>query len=147
MSKYLFYPIIFLLSVIQAAFLPINLVLMTLVLWWGFAGSAVEVFIWSFVAGLFLDLARGTTLGLSSLIFMIFSLFFYLYRRRFDYRIPWLMAIYVVIMDVIFEKISVGSFWLVRLVILGIITLVIAFVLNNFWAWESQKGKGIKLKN
>jgi len=147
MSKYLFYPIIFLLSAVQAAFLPLNLVLMTLILWWGFAGSAAEVFIWSFVAGLFLDLARGTFLGASSLIFMIFGLFFWLYLRRFDYRIPWLMAIYVVVMNGIYEKILLGSFWLVRLVVLAILTLIIAFILNNFWAWERQKGKGIKLRN
>ena len=146
MSKYLFYPLIFVLACVQAAFLPVNLVLMILVLWWGFADSAGQIFFWSCLAGLFLDLATGSWLGASSLVFMFFGLVFYLYRRRFDYRVAWLIAIYVFVMCLVFDRIVYGQFYIWGSILVAVFTLALSFILNNFWIWERQDRR-IKLRN
>ena len=73
----------FLLSVVQVFWREISLVLL-LVLVWAILGKRCEVIIVSFLAGFFVDLAQLQRLGSSSLFFLIFAFFVFLYKRRFN---------------------------------------------------------------
>lgn len=75
--------LIFLLSLIQATFLPFNLMVLVVLLGNVFC-SANQGFFLAFLGGLFLDLATGGLLGISSLKLLLISLFLRLYSRRFD---------------------------------------------------------------
>lgn len=83
MKGYLILIPVFFLVLLQGAFLKLNLVLL-LVLTWAAFRPPREVLLVAFASGLLLDLAKGSPLGLSSLVFLIASYILLLYRRRFD---------------------------------------------------------------
>lgn len=65
--------------------MPVNLALLVITVWTVFRpvrGSLIT----AFLSGLFLDLAKGTPLGISSLVLLVICYLLFLYRRRFD---PW----------------------------------------------------------
>ena len=110
---------IFLFALLQGAFLPLNLVLLTVVILAVFR-PAKEVFWTAFIAGLFLDLAGGTPLGFSSFKLLVFSFIPFLYSRRFDPRHPIFLAIFSGL---------VGGFWTGHFVWQqGVILALFAFV-------------------
>ncbi len=76
-------PAFFFLVLLQGAFLKLNLVLLLVLAWAAFRPPR-EVLLVSFASGLLLDLAKGTPLGLSSLVFLVAAYLVLLYRRRFD---------------------------------------------------------------
>lgn len=85
----IFLPIL-IFSLLQATFLPLNLVLLTVIFWTalrlrpGQDATAKEVPWLAFSAGLILDLAKGGTLGLSSFLLLVISYLLLLYSRRFN---------------------------------------------------------------
>lgn len=94
MKNYLILIPIFILALLQGAFLKLNLVLL-LVLSWASFRPPKEVILISFFAGLLLDLAKGMPLGLSSLMFLAASYLLFLYRRKFDSFHPAFLPVFV----------------------------------------------------
>ena len=82
MKTYLILIPIFILSLLQASILPLNL-LLVLILIRGALKPDRQNFYLAFWSGLLLDLAQGTPLGLSSLIFLLASLLLFLYSKNF----------------------------------------------------------------
>lgn len=94
MKRYLMLLLVFFLALLQGAFLPLNLVLLA-VLIWTVLKSAKESLIVSFLAGLFLDLAKGTPLGISSFMLLAACYLLLLYRRKLDPLHPLFLPIFV----------------------------------------------------
>lgn len=94
MKQYLILIPIFLLAILQGAFLKLNLVLL-LVLFWASFRPPKESLLVAFSSGLLLDLAKGMPLGLSSLILLLTSYILHLYSRRFDSLHPAFLPIFV----------------------------------------------------
>ena len=87
---------LFALSALQGSFVKINLV-MLLVLIWAVIRKTSESLTVAFLAGIFLDLAKGLPLGSSSL-FLLFSVFLLsLYSQKFDPAHPGFLGIFVLI--------------------------------------------------
>jgi rod shape-determining protein MreD len=82
------------LALLQGAFLPLNLVLLT-VLFFSFKAS-LKTSLWlAFTGGLFLDLSLGTHLGFSSLYLLVLVLLVNLLSSRFNTQHPVFLMILV----------------------------------------------------
>lgn len=123
---------IFIFSLLQGAFLPLNLVLLT-VLFWAIFRPAKEVFLVAFISGLFLDEALGSPLGLSSFSLLVFSFTLFLYSRRFDPHHPLFLAVFVGLTTCLWSKIFQGFFDWGQAVILGILAFAAGLFLRFFW--------------
>jgi len=126
MKKYLIFFLVFLLAVLQASFLKLNLVLLLVLLWATFRSDQEGLMI-AFFSGLLLDLASGTPLGLSSLIFVLSSFLIILYRRRFDPSHFAFLPIFTFFSLILFDALIKG-----RLYWLNIFTVVLLAVLSRF---------------
>jgi cell shape-determining protein MreD len=93
-KNYLILIPIFLLALLQAVFLPVNLLILLVLGRAAFAPARGGVFLIAFFAGLFLDLATLGRLGSASLLFLFFSLLIILYRRRFDPAHPLFLPLF-----------------------------------------------------
>ncbi len=82
-----------------------NLVLLA-VLVWATIRPMRESLLVAFVAGLLLDLAQGTSLGLSSLIFLIATYILQLYSRKFDPLHPVFLPIFVFRSTIIYQLLA-----------------------------------------
>lgn len=102
MKNYLILIPIFILALLQGAFLKLNLVLL-LVLSWASFRPPKEVILISFFAGLLLDLAKGMPLGLSSLMFLAAGYLLLLYRRKFDSFHPAFLPIFVFLVSSVYS--------------------------------------------
>jgi len=71
------------LAILQGTLIPLNL-LFLLVVFVATLRTPTETLVLAFFGGLFLDLALGNHLGVSSLVFLVISGLIILYRRRFD---------------------------------------------------------------
>ncbi len=96
-------PVIFVFSLFQGAFLRLNLILL-LVLLLAVTRPAKQVVWLAFSAGIFLDLAKGTPLGFSSALFLIFCLLVLFYRRRFDAIHPVFLSSFVFLAVVVYSQ-------------------------------------------
>ena len=143
MESYLILLLIFLFALFQATFLPLNLVLLT-VLAWVTIRPARESLIIAFFAGILLDLAKGTPLGLSSLILLIASFLVILYRRRFDPLHPVFLPIFTLLSAVGYSEIV---FRLINWPA-GLVLAVFAFLARLFMKSFSTgfDNRGIRLK-
>jgi len=142
MKPYLVLLPIFLLALIQGAVLPLNLVLL-IVLIWTIIRPPRESLIVAFFSGIFLDLAEGTPLGLSSSILLLTSYILHLYSRRFDPSHPAFLALFVFLSSTIYNLISKEP-WLMEGVILALLSLL-ARPAIRFYQEELDRGK-LKLK-
>ena len=147
MFKYFAYLILFVLAVIQAAFWPINLVLASLVILLTLSQSVSQGLLLAFVSGVFLDLANGSNLGISSGLFLIFTLVFFLYQRRFNYQNPIFLGLFVLISSLIYDRLAFGYFIWQAAVVVSLITALAAFLISGVLVWRPEKGTGIKLRN
>jgi len=128
MKPYLILIPIFLLAILQGAFLKLNLVLL-LVLTWAVFRPPKEVVLIAFSSGLLLDLAKGMPLGLSSLLLLIACFLLLLYRRRFDSLHPVFLPIFVFLASVLNSLIfNRYWFWLESL-ILALLALGVRYLL------------------
>lgn len=93
--------LILIFSLFQATFLPVNLVLLTLIFWIALKPSKGSLWL-AFGAGLILDLAKGTTLGLSSFLLLVISYLLILYSRRFNPLHPLFLGIFMLLATLIY---------------------------------------------
>jgi len=142
MKFYLILLPIFILALIQGAVLPLNLVLLV-VLFYAAFNSGKESLLVSFFSGLILDLAKGISLGLSSLLFLVFSFMLVLYSRRFDASHPVFLALFVLLAGLGYGRVVNGLINWQESLSLSILALLIIVILRYFWG--ETKG-GIKLK-
>ena len=96
----IFLPIL-IFSLFQATFLPLNLVLWTVILWTVRRPEEKSLYL-AFAAGLILDLAKGGALGFSSSIFLITSYILLLYSRRFNSLHPLFLVIFMLLATLIY---------------------------------------------
>ncbi len=123
MKSYLILIPIFLLALIQGAFLPLNLVLL-LVLGWAVVRPGKEALSVAFVSGIFLDLAKGTPLGFSSLLFLTAVALVVIYSRRFDPTHPVFLAVFVFLAAAIIDLVAHRP-WLGEAIVLAILSLLL----------------------
>jgi len=142
MRSYLVLIPIFLLALFQGAVLPLNLVLL-LVLVWTIIRSPKESLIVAFFSGIFLDLAKGTPLGLSSFVLLITFYVLLLYSRRFDPAHPVFLFIFVFLSSTTYNLIFKTP-WLIEGVILGLLSLLTRPAIK-FYQEEIDREK-LKLK-
>ncbi len=131
MKIYLVLLPIFILALFQGAFLKLNLVLL-FVLTWTIFRPPKEVALISFLAGLLLDLAKGTNLGLSSLFFLIASYFLLLYSRKFDSLHPVFLPVFVFLTASVYYLIFNQYWFWQRALILAFLALILRYLLVFF---------------
>ena len=100
---------IFVFCLFQGTFLSLNLVLLTVLLWTVLRPGKGNFGI-VFLAGIFLDLAKGTPLGLSSLLFLLSTGLMILYSHRFDPHHPLFLAFFVFLADLAYSRLVNGVF-------------------------------------
>ena len=122
MKPYLILLLTLFLSLLQGAVLSLNLVLLV-VLIWSIIRPPREAWTIAFFSGLFLDLAKGTPLGSSSLILLIVCFAWRLYSRRFDATQPLFLAAYLFLVSVIWDLILKEA-WLIESLILAALSFL-----------------------
>lgn len=132
MRLYLILLPIFLFSLFQGAFLQLNLVLLTVLVWATFR-TLKESLLVAFISGLFLDLAKGTPLGASSFVLLVTCYVLRLYSRRFSPHHPLFLAVFVGLTTCLWSKIFQGFFDWGQAVILGILAFATEVFLRFFW--------------
>lgn len=100
----IFLPIL-IFSLLQATFLPLNLVLLTVIFWVAWRPEKTSLY-FAFAAGLILDLAKGMTLGLSSFLFLVISYLLILYSRRFNPLHPLFLVVFMLLATLIYSFIA-----------------------------------------
>jgi cell shape-determining protein MreD len=136
--------LILFLSLIQATFLPLNLLLVFVIilsLW----QEAPQSFLWVFLAGLCLDLFSLKQLGLSSIIFVSFDFLIKIYRQRFSLEQPLVVSLFFVLSYFLFSLITAREMKIWEGVVLLVILLLIRF-LRKDWFFVSSGQEGGRLK-
>jgi rod shape-determining protein MreD len=142
MKPYLVLLPIFLLALIQGAFLPINLVLL-IALFWAMVRPERETFMVAFLSGLFLDLTKGTPLGFSSVYLLLTSAFVLVYSRRFDPAHPVFLPLVVFLSSLVFN-LALKEPWLTEGLVLALMALL-ARPLVRYYHEDVEKDQ-LKLK-
>ena len=141
MKSYLVLFPIFFLALFQGAFLSLNLVLLSVLLWATF--KPVKEVLWvAFWAGLMLDLAKGTAIGLSSCLLLIVCLCLLLYRRRFDVFHPVFLPFFVFLADWFYNRFFDRPFsWFQSLALVVLAVLVRFLFVRVFNMGEKNRLK------
>jgi rod shape-determining protein MreD len=108
MTVFFFILFTFFLALLQAVFLPVNLLILLVLAWAAFHPPRSAFFV-AFFAGLFFDLTTLGRLGSASLVFLFFTLLLILYRRRFDPNHPLFLPLFVTLCSLAFHR---SFFWL-----------------------------------
>ena len=137
MSNYLILFPIFFFAFLQGAFLPLNLVLLTVIFFTVF-GEGKPAFLIAFFSGLFLDLAKGTPLGLSAACLLLVSGLLCLYAFRFNSRQPLFLATASFLSQPFWGKIFQGFWNWEQSLILGGLGLVFGWLLRSFFLNERE---------
>lgn len=133
MRTYLILLPIFFFAILQGAFLQINLVLFMVLFWSSVCRTAKESFWVAFFSGLFLDLAKGTPLGLSSFLLLVTSYGLRVYSQKFDPHHPAFLTIFVGLTAGLWSRIFQGFFDWYGALILGILAFTAGVFLRFFW--------------
>jgi len=137
MKQYLILLLILFFALLQGAFLPSNLVLLT-VIFFTILGEEKTAFLVTFFSGLFLDLVKGVYLGSSSAYFLLISGLLCLYASKFNSRQPLFLASVAFLGQLFWGKIF-QDFWnFEEALVLGIFAFVLGLILKNFLI-SSQK--------
>jgi hypothetical protein len=147
MIKYFSFFILALSAIIQASFIPLNLVLAVLVLFLTSIESIPGGLLLAFWAGLCLDLATGNTWGISSGFLLFFTFIFYLYQKRFNYQNPLFIGIYTLIAGLAYGRLVSGNPDLVGVTAIALFTALSAWFLGGLMVWGEKRGTGLRLKN
>lgn len=144
MKNYSILLIIFVLALFQGAFLSLNLVLLS-VLTWAVIRPSKESLLIAFLGGLFLDLTKGTPLGLSGLVFLVAVILVILYRRKFDPLHPVFLPL-VVFLSALGYSLVVNRFfdWFEGL-ILAILALFARLVVRQMATGFDRQGIRLKV--
>lgn len=124
MKKYLILLPLFILSIFQGTFFPLNLVLL-LILFLAITRPAKETLLIAFTSGIFLDLANGSTLGYSSILLLISSFLVILYSRRLDVYHPFFLPAFVLITAGAWSLVTQHFFNWPRTLILAVLAYLI----------------------
>ena len=143
MKSYLIILPIFFFALLQGAFLPLNLVLLAVIVL-----AAIKPLPWglgiSFWAGFFLDLAKGTTLGLSSMVFLAVAYLLILYRRKFDPYHPLFLPIFVFFSSLLYSRLAQNLWdWREAVILTALVFLVRPLVKYSSASFDQE---GIRLK-
>ncbi|MCJ7804747.1 hypothetical protein MUP35_03390 [Patescibacteria group bacterium] len=131
MKTYLILIPIFILVVLQASILPLNL-LLALILIRTALKPDQQSFYLAFWSGLLLDLAQGTPLGLSSLIFLLASLLLLLYSKKFEASYAPFLAVFVFLISLLYNWIVIGYLGWQKSLVLSILTFLFSFLWRKF---------------
>lgn len=140
MKPYLILLPIFFFALLQGAFLPLNFVLL-LVLFWASFRPTKESLLVAFLAGFFLDLAKGTPLGLSSLVLLVTCYVLRIYSRKFDAFHPLFLSIYVFLSVGFWNLVFKNFFNWREAIILAVLTLVVRIFLKFFSFVPEKEGR------
>lgn len=140
MKKYLILLPILFLAILQGSFLSLNLVLLT-VLFWVSIRPSKEGLLVAFLAGLILDLAQGTALGVSSFCLLIATCVLIAYSRRFDPHHPFFITVFVFLITGLWFLTTEHFFNWRQGLILAFLALFIRMILKIFSIEPEQKGK------
>lgn len=138
---FVFLSVVLLCSFFQATFLSLNLILL-LVLILAFLRPTRQTFWLAFFSGLLLDLAKGMPLGFSSFLFLVFSLLFGFYRRRFDVLRPFFFSVFVLVAAAIYNRLVFLNWYWFQALLLAFLAFLTRPFLKHF---QSIKGE-LKLK-
>jgi len=143
MKSYLILLPVLLLSLFQGSFLGFNLVLLVVIFYTILKQDKQALYVALF-SGLILDLSKGHLVGLSALIFLLFSYLLILYSYRFSATHWVFLVVFVAISSTLYSFLFYGSFDWKEVIVLVLITLLIRFVLR-FLPLETDR-RYIKLK-
>jgi len=139
MTNYLILFPIFFFALLQGAFLPLNLVLFT-VIFFAVLVETQRVFLVAFLAGLFLDLGKGAPLGASSAYFLALSGLLRLYASKFNSHQPLFLAGISTLGALFWSKFFQGYWDWRQSLILGLFAFIGGLILKTFWI-SSEKIK------
>jgi len=122
---------IFLFALLQGAFLSLNLVLLTVIFFTVFGEEKTALLLIAFFSGLFLDLAKGTPLGLSATCLLLVSGLLCLYASRFNSRQPLFLATASFLSQLFWGKIFQGFWNFKEALFLGIFAFVLGIILKK----------------
>ncbi len=144
MKTYLILIPVFILVVFQASILPLNL-LLVLVLIRAALKPDQQSFYLAFWSGLLLDLAQGTPLGLSSLVFLLTALFLFLYSKKFEPAYAPFLAVLVFLVSLLYNWAVFGylNWW--KSLALSILAFLFSFLWQKFFVRVSERK--IKLRS
>lgn len=131
MKTYLILIPIFILVIFQASILPLNL-LLVLILIRAALQPGQQSFYLAFWSGLLLDLAQGTPLGLSSLIFLLASLLLFLYSKKFEASYAPFLAVFVFLISLLYNWIVFGYLGWQKSLLLAILAFLFSFLWQKF---------------
>ena len=131
MKTYLILIPIFILVVLQASILPLNL-LLVLILIRASLKPDQQSFYLAFWRGLLLDLAQGNPLGLSSLIFLLASLLLFLYSKKFEASYAPFLAVFVFLVSLLYNWVVVDYLGWQKSLMLAILTFLFSFLWRRF---------------
>jgi len=139
MKQHLIFLSILFFALLQGAFLSLNLVLLA-VIFFTVLEEEKTAFLIAFFSGLFLDLAKGMSLGASSVYFLLTSGLLYLYSFKFNSQQPLFLAGSSFLAQLFWGRIF-QNFWGFReALLLGILAFILGLILKNFLI-SSQKIK------
>jgi rod shape-determining protein MreD len=139
----LFLSLIF--SIIQSSFLPNFDLVLIFVLFFSILGKKQDVFLISFFSGLFLDLAFFQPLGISSLLFLLFSFFVCFYKERFDSLHILFLPIFSFLATLAYSLATLKELDFKKALISLIAVVVFRFLI--IYLDSGFKGKAIKLRS
>ena len=143
MKIYLILLLVLLFSILQVAFLPFNLVLL-LVLFFAVLDQSYRSLLMAFYSGLILDLARGSLLGFSPLIFLITVFILLLYSARFETSRWFFLPIFVFLISTIENLIRFQFFNWKQALVLTVLAALLTWFLKSFPIQKS--GQDFRLK-
>lgn len=143
MKPYLVFIPIFLLALFQGAFLPFNLVLMTILFFTAFNPRRQSLWV-AFGGGLLLDLVQGTSFGLSALIFLILTFLLILYSHRFESTHWAFLIIFVFASSFLYSFIVWHHLPWLQSLILVLLTFLTLFILR-FFPIEGRRSLRLKV--
>jgi len=132
MKTYLILMPIFILVVLQSSILPLNLLLALILIRTALKPDRQSFYL-AFWSGLLLDLAQGTPLGLSSLIFLLASLFLFLYSKKFEASYAPFLAVFVFLISLLYNWTVFGYLGWQKSLILSILTFLFSFLWQKFF--------------
>ncbi len=142
MKPYLILIPIFIFTLLQGSFLSLNLVLMTILVFTAFNSSRQSLWV-AFTSGLLLDLAQGTTFGLSSLLFLVLAFLLLLYSKRFEPTHLFFLPFFVFFNALLYSLVIWQQIYLLSSLVLFSLTILVLFILKFF---PLERARGLKLR-
>ena len=142
MKPYLILIPIFIFALLQGSFLSLNLVLMTILVFTAFNSRRQSLWA-AFISGLLLDLAQGTTFGLSSLLFLGLTFLLLLYSKRFEPTHLFFLPFFVFLSVILYSLVIWQQIYLLSCLVLFSLTILVLFILKFF---PIERTKSLKLR-